>query len=190
MRRKSFTLIELIVVIAIIGVLASILLPNIVGVIDKAKAAKAISTANILSTACDSYYMDTGQYAIEYATPWYKGATYHRLSFDPGINGWNGPYLKSPLSAGDNPWRNRVWMYNRTSGWESSEGGNGFDLDGDGTAETTASGNDVVFYAVPSSVAQLINNQVDGTNESSWQGQGKFEYRNNYYGCFYLTGGR
>lgn len=194
--KRGFTLIELMVVIAIIALLATTLLPAITDIMDRANASKLVAVVDSLRSACDAHYMDTGYYAREFATPWNTGATYHRLAFDVGSQGWNGPYIKTPLSAGDNPWKDRILMYPRTSGWENSSGGNGFDLDGDGTEETANSsywygGNDVVFYAVRKTVAPMINTIVDGEREgSTWYARGKFEYRSNWYGCFYLTGGR
>ena len=44
---NGFTLVELIVVIAIIGILSAVLVPSIVGYIDKANKSKSIQNASI-----------------------------------------------------------------------------------------------------------------------------------------------
>ena len=51
--RKGFTLIELIVVIAIIGILAAILIPQFSGFTDRAKSTQAIVLAKQIATAAD-----------------------------------------------------------------------------------------------------------------------------------------
>lgn len=63
MNKKGFTLIELMLVVIIIGVLASMVMPRLVGRSEEARlaAAKADINANI-SLALDLYEMDNGRY--------------------------------------------------------------------------------------------------------------------------------
>ena len=54
MNKKGFTLIELIVVIAILAILAAIMIPRFGGFTDKAKATQAVVSAKQLATAIDA----------------------------------------------------------------------------------------------------------------------------------------
>ena len=64
-RRRTqggFTLIEIMVVILILGLLATIVVQSLRGATDKAKRTKAQADLHELQTALDRYYLDSGFY--------------------------------------------------------------------------------------------------------------------------------
>ena len=60
--RKGFTLIELIVVIAILGILAAVLVPQLGGFTNKAREAQGLTTAQTISTAIEVFNVENGAY--------------------------------------------------------------------------------------------------------------------------------
>ncbi|MFX0548753.1 type II secretion system protein [Hathewaya histolytica] len=61
-KKKGFTLIELIVVIAILGILAAILLPRFSGFTDSAREKTVTSEAKAIYTSLEAYYAENGKY--------------------------------------------------------------------------------------------------------------------------------
>lgn len=91
LKRSAFTLIELLVVIVIIGLLASLVAPKFFGKLETAKGKTAVAQMQMLSTALDSFKLDTNRYptteeglAILWAT-------------STSIDGATSPYLPKPV---------------------------------------------------------------------------------------------
>jgi general secretion pathway protein G len=61
-RQAGFTLLEMMVVIVILGILASLVVPNLMGNKDKADRQKAVSDIVALESALDMYRLDNGRY--------------------------------------------------------------------------------------------------------------------------------
>lgn len=57
-KTKGFTLLEVMVVIVILGVLASMVVPNLIGSQDRANMQKAVSDVNALETSLSMYKLD------------------------------------------------------------------------------------------------------------------------------------
>ena len=62
MKKNAFTLIELLIVVAIIGILAAIAVPNFLNAQVRAKVSRAISDMKSLETALESYRLDQNDY--------------------------------------------------------------------------------------------------------------------------------
>ena len=61
-KQKGFTLLEMMVVVVILGVLASMIVPNLMGNKDKADRQKVISDVVALENALDMYKLDNSAY--------------------------------------------------------------------------------------------------------------------------------
>ncbi|MEY2631937.1 MAG: type secretion system protein [Pseudomonadota bacterium] len=101
-RVSGFTLLELLVVIVIIGLLASYVGPRYFSQIGKSEVATARAQIEALSTALDHFRLDTGHYPGSEAG---LEALVSRPGSEPK---WNGPYLQKAVPP--DPW-GRPYVY-------------------------------------------------------------------------------
>lgn len=95
-RRKGFTLIEILIVVAIIALLASLVAPRLFGKLETSKQKIAKTQINLIETALDMFRLDVGRYPTTQ-----EGLKV--LWKNPGnIPNWQGPYLKKPIEK--DPW--------------------------------------------------------------------------------------
>ena len=135
--RAGFTLIEMIVVIAIIISLAGVIVPVVSGELEDAKHARARADINRIATALGQYMKDTGYrptgrtgketYHFAYtngelpSSNDFNGRSVHLRRFlevnDFGGANWKGPYAGE---LGPDPW-GRAYLVNLHGYWKDKE---------------------------------------------------------------------
>src|SRR5689334_5778452 len=138
-RQRGFTLVEMLVVIAIIGMIMGLVGPRVLNYLSESKANTARIQIQSFSSALDLFYLDAGRY------PTSSEGLAALVQPPPGLAGWAGPYLKGGNVPND-PW-SHPYVYRSPGarapydivsyGADGQEGGTG--LAADITSTTTIS---------------------------------------------------
>ncbi|MGF1456024.1 MAG: type II secretion system major pseudopilin GspG [Alphaproteobacteria bacterium] len=128
---RGFSLLELLVVLAILALLAGVVAPRVIGQLGKAKGQTASVQIENIKTALDMFLIDVGRYPT-------RDEGLDALVNPAGsMTGWAGPYLTDGVVPAD-PWGkafryapapdgNGVLVY--TLGADDSPGGTGDNAD-------------------------------------------------------------
>lgn len=92
--RRGFTLIEILVVITVIAILASLVTPMVFRNVGDAKSSAARAQVEILGLALDAYRLDNDYYP---STMQGLRALRQPPAGEPPVRNWRGPYLKKEV---------------------------------------------------------------------------------------------
>ncbi|MBM3489339.1 MAG: type II secretion system protein GspG [Alphaproteobacteria bacterium] len=124
----GFTLLEVLVVLAILGLIVTLVGPRVIDYFGRAKGDAARLQVESLATALDFYRLDVGGY------PTQEQGLKALIARPADVAVWRGPYLKAQALP-DDPW-GRPYVYRRPSrhgldydlfslGADATEGGEG-----------------------------------------------------------------
>jgi general secretion pathway protein G len=128
---SGFTLMEMLVVLVLIGLIAAVAVPQIMKLLESAKAKAARIQLETVSHSLNYYQLDVGNY------PTTAQGLKILWEAPTGTEGWNGPYVRRPQQIID-PW-GHPFLYAspgtkgaydlKTLGADGKEGGTGDDTD-------------------------------------------------------------
>ncbi len=113
-RRRAFTILELLIVIAILLAIGGIVLINVLGAQDRADIGVTQVQMQTLSNAMKQFRVDMKRYPSEeegVAVLWSSSA----LEDEEAASAWGGPYLEKPVAK--DQWGNE-WVYRNPSDTE------------------------------------------------------------------------
>jgi len=102
--RAGFTLVELLVVVAVIGIISAIAMPNLLNALDKAKQKKSMSDIRTIGVAVEAYATDTAAYPLN-VSGWVSLKTYvdpYFIKSPPDADGWSNGWDASTTANGNN----------------------------------------------------------------------------------------
>ena len=164
-------MVEMIGVLAIIGILASVATPRIVQAMRDAKVSSAVSEVGTLRSAVAQFYEDTGLMPSHNDRS--NNASQHQLlkNTTAGLTGWDGPYVEKQLRNPFEPARNYLLA-------SSTNDNHRFDFDGDGSLDQTGTVGYLRIDLASADTARRISDALDkdGANTNgttAWYAAGR-----------------
>ncbi len=120
----GFTLIELMIVIAIIAIIGGFAVSKFTGAVDKTKITAVKADFGTFETALDAYYLNHNTYpSTDEGLQKLAAEGLIKKKKDTMLDPWNNPYgYRFPGKFSDNP---EIWSY----GADGKEGGTGMNAD-------------------------------------------------------------
>ncbi len=178
--RGGFSLLEIVIALAVIAMIVGVVAVRSGGVINKGKTTRVTMLVDTLKKASAQYHADTNQ------MPWeHSGGTAanRKLSGTQAIVGWQGPYIEAPLSTGMHPSGGTIHMYNSAV----VNGNDGFDLDGDGTNEVTTNACTLYLTGITQADAQALDTAFDKGVPGTWSDTGRVRWNSTNSNLFILV---
>ncbi|MBW7898452.1 Type II secretion system protein G precursor [Candidatus Brocadiaceae bacterium B188] len=105
LRHNGFTLLELLIVMIIIGLLAALIGPKMIGRVGESRQTVAKQQIEGFSSALEMYKLDTTKYPAQ------EQGLEALITEPQGVSNWKGPYLKKKFVPKD-PWGNNyIYIY-------------------------------------------------------------------------------
>ena len=104
-KNKGFTLIELMIVVAIIGIMAAIAIPNFISYMCKSKQSEAKTNLGAIATSQEAYAAETNQYSTSFNNIGFvtKGSPRYTYSLDAaGVTTFSSSATSTAINGTNN----------------------------------------------------------------------------------------
>jgi general secretion pathway protein G len=153
----GFTLIELVMLLAIVSIMAAVVAPLLAEQIDRQRTSSTKVHLNTLSDALRAYHLDVDSFPTDSGDD--SADLGQLVSNNAGAGGWNGPYLSQAYFSGDyavDPWGSSI-DYAHTGGTNTAL------LTSPGTDHTLGSADDIQLSVHMN--AHSMERRIRDTNE-------------------------
>ena len=102
--QRGFTLIELLIVVAIIGIIATIAVPNLMTAMNRSKQTRTMADMKAIAVACENYSIDNNFYPVQTSqgpvVGISGGLSPAYMKVIPDADAWNNPLQYGTTAGG------------------------------------------------------------------------------------------